>query len=243
MICEKPMAVSVAEAEQMVAACDEAGVKLAIGYRLHFNPFHQQIMELGKNRMYGNIDLVDAKFSVDFKYVTPGQNNWRVKEALSGGGSLMDVGVYCVQASRYSTAEEPVAVTAQFAPVVDKKLFNGVENGISFQLEFPSGAYARCYSGYHGYIDELIVMADNANYEVSQAFAYGPQSGSISGQAMDFQNTHHQRTQMEALGPLFLSDDPLPDHVSGVEGVKDIRVMMAIYESVRNNGERVIIAR
>ena len=92
---------------------------------------------------------------MNFKYVTPGQNSWRTSKALAGGGSLMDVGVYCVQAAHYSTGEEPIAVTAQIAPITDKKLFYEVENGISFQLEFPSGAYARCYSRYYGYIENL----------------------------------------------------------------------------------------
>ncbi len=233
VICEKPMAVSVKEAEDMIAACDRAGVKLAIGYRLHFNPYHQKIIEWSQQKTFGNIGYVDGVFSIN---VGPA-GQWRLDKKLAGGGSLMDVGIYCVQAARYATQEEPLSVTAQFGPITDREKFKEVENGISWQLKFPSGAYSTGYSAYQNYIDTLTVGTEQKTFSLSPAYSYGPLKSSVFGgdnSGFSFPFKHHQQTQMEAMGPLFLSKDPLPDHISGLEGLKDMKILMAIYKAARN---------
>lgn len=239
VICEKPMAVSVQEAEQMIKACDEAGVKLAIGYRLHFNLFHKQIIEWGKNQTHGKIGYVNATFTINVG--SPDQ--WRLKKALAGGGSLMDVGIYCVQAARYATGEEPVSVKAQFGPISDPLKFKEVEDGISWQMKFNSGAYMTGYSGYKNYIDELYIGAEKNSYKIEPAFSYGPLAGEVKGEQggkMDFPYLHHQYMQMEGMGPLFLSKEPMPNHISGIEGLKDMKILMAIYEAA-NSGKEVVL--
>lgn len=235
VIVEKPMAVSVDEARRMVRACEDAGVKLAVGYRLHFNHHHRQVMQWGRERTHGRVRYINAVFTINVG--EPGQ--WRLRRALSGGGSLMDVGIYCVQAARYATGEEPVAVTAQFAPVSDAAKFAEVEDGISWQMTFPGGAYMTGYSGYHTYVDQLYVAAEDKSYKIEPAFSYGPLQGEIReqpGGRMDFPHEHHQRAQMEALGALFIDPRPLPAHISGAEGLQDVRILMAIYEAARTGG-------
>ncbi len=233
VICEKPMATSVAEAEQMIAACSAAGVKLAIGYRLHFNPYHQQIMQWGREKAFGKIGFVNATFTINVG--EPGQ--WRLDKALSGGGPMMDVGIYCVQAARYATGEEPTVVTAQLGPVTDQKKFDQVEESISWQMTFPSGAYMTGLAAFKHYVDELRIGAADGSYELGPAFSYGPLSGGVRGKPegkLDLPNHHHQQQQMEGMGPLFLSPDPLPNHISGEEGLKDVKILMAIYEAARS---------
>lgn len=239
VICEKPMAVSVREAEQMIEACDKAGVKLAIGYRLHFNGYHQQIMEWGANQAFGKFGYINANFSIN---VGPA-GQWRLDRKLAGGGSLMDVGVYCIQAARYATGEEPVSVTAQFGPVTDPK-FKEVEDGISWQLRFPSGCFMSGYSGYQGYVDELAIAAERKTIRMAPAYSYGPLKGELFGDRenkFEFPYRHHQHAQMEAMGPLFQSTEPMPDHISGLEGLKDMKIMIAIYEAAKT-GKEVRIA-
>jgi len=235
VICEKPMAVSVKEAEQMIKACDDAGVKLAIGYRLHFNPHHKKVIQWGREKTYGPVQFVNANFG--FKIGNPDQ--WRLKKALSGGGSLMDLGIYCVQAARYATNEEPISIKAEFAPVTDPVKFKEVEEGISWQMNFPSGAYMTGFCGYRNYIDELYVGTPEKSYKIEPAFAYGPLSGKFLGasEAMDIPHMHHQFMQMEGMGPLFQNHQPMPDHISGVEGLKDMKILMAIYEAARTAKE------
>ena len=234
VICEKPMAVSVAEAEQMIKACDAAGVKLAIGYRLHFNAHHQQVMEWARKKTFGPVQTVNANFGFNIGRA----DQWRLKKALAGGGPLMDVGIYCVQAARYATGEEPISIKAQFAPVTNPEKFNEVEEGISWQMIFPSGAYMTGSCGYKSYIDELYVGTSEKSYKIEPAFAYGPLSGRfLGGEQINFPHVHHQHAQMEAMGPLFQNAQAIPDHVSGIEGLKDMKILMAIYEAARTGKE------
>ena len=124
VIVEKPMATSVSDCQQMIEACKKAGVQLAIGYRLHTEPYHLEIKRLGQEKVFGQVRLIEA--SLGYKSGDPSE--WRLKKAFSGGGPLMDIGIYCVQSSRYTLGEEPAYVTAQFGPVTDKKLFQKWKN-------------------------------------------------------------------------------------------------------------------
>lgn len=239
VIVEKPMATSVSEAQQMIAACQKAGVKLAVGYRLHFNQMHQQIMAFARNRTFGKVQTINAMFSINVG--EPGQ--WRLKKALSGGGCLMDVGIYCVQAARYATGEEPIAVTAQFGPVTDPAKFNEVEEGMTWQMKFPSGAYMTGLTGYKNYLDQLYIGAEQKSYKLEPAFSYGPLYGEVrqsQERSLQFPHQHHQRMQMEGLGALILQPGPMPDHISGVEGLKDMRIVTALYEAA-NSGKQVLL--
>ena len=103
VIVEKPMAVSVAECEEMIAACKTAGVQLAIGYRLHYEPYHQELMRLGRQKVFGQVRFIDVSLGYRLDGIPP--TDWHLKRALSGGGPLMNLGVYCVQSSRYVLAK------------------------------------------------------------------------------------------------------------------------------------------
>src|SRR5688572_5866660 len=106
VIVEKPMAITVSDCREMIAACKTAGVQLAVGYRLHYEPYHIELKRLGQQKVFGQVRLVEA--SLGYKGSHPSE--WRLKRALSGGGPLMNLGVYCVQSNRYVLGEEPIAV-------------------------------------------------------------------------------------------------------------------------------------
>ncbi len=110
VICEKPMALNAAEGQTMIDACKANGVMLSIGYRLHFDLNTIEIMKLAKEQPYGPVKYVqsEAAFAMG--------NNldaWRLNRDLAGGGAIMDMGIYCIQAARYATGEEPIAIRAQ----------------------------------------------------------------------------------------------------------------------------------
>lgn len=237
VIVEKPIATCIEEAEQMIAACDAAKVKLAIGYRLRFNSLHQEISR-GGPLVKGKVNFINAIFSIDVG--EPEQ--WRLKKSLAGGGALIDVGIYCIQAARYLTGQEPVSVTAQFGPCTDAEKFREVEEHISWQMRFANDIYVTGYAGYSGYLDELCIRTSEHLIKLEPAFSYGPLAGSVrNGEEHAIRHTHeHQQwKQMEELGKLFLDPAPLPDFISGSEGLRDLKIISAIYDAA-NSGQEVI---
>lgn len=237
VIVEKPIATSIDDAQRMVAACHSAGVKLAVGYRLRFNQLHRTVAEWGSQQTKGKLHYLNAIFSID----VGAPNQWRLQKALSGGGALMDVGIYCVQAARYTTGTEPISVTAQFGPITDTQKFCEVEEHISWQMRFPNDVYMTGYAGFNRYIDEFCISTAEDFYKLEPAFSYGPLQGLLRGEPTSTLATtpheHHQWKQMEELGRLFISADPLPEWISGEEGLQDLKILMAIYEAANSRKE------
>ena len=137
VICEKPMSMNVKEAKEMIAACKANNVSLSIGYRLHYEPFTQEVMRLAKDKDFGKVKFVDGKFA----WRNRDLKAWRMNFPLSGGGAFMDVGIYCINASRYATGEDPISVTAQ-AIKTEPEIYRDIEETYQWQLTFPSGAVA-----------------------------------------------------------------------------------------------------
>jgi predicted dehydrogenase len=247
VITEKPMAVSVKDCEEMIKACNDANVQLAIGYRLHYEPYHLELKRLGQDKVFGQVRFIEA--SLGYKtYDTTSKvkvdkndrNEWRLTKALSGGGPLMDLGIYCIQSARYVLGEEPIAVTAQFGTVNDKDRFSETEESISWQMEFPSGAVANCNTSCGYYIDRFYATADNGNFEMSPALSYGPFVGKTSEKELKFPVINQQKTQLDEICKVLVENKKLPNHITGEEGIKDIRIINAIYKSAET-GKKVEI--
>ena len=143
VLCEKPMSTTVKEAEDMIAACKAANVKLMIAYRLHYEPTHLKAVKLIKDGALGRVETINGAFGFD---AAPGA--WRLNKALAGGGSLFDVGIYVLNASRYLTGEEPAGFTAVTSTVDQDGRFVTMEENISWTTKFPSGALATGSSTY-----------------------------------------------------------------------------------------------
>lgn len=234
VLVEKPMALNAADCEEMMAACKTNGVQLAMGYRLHFEPYNKEMMRLGQQKVFGPVRVVEASLG----YFAGQAGEWRLNKQLAGGGPLMNLGVYCVQAGRYITGEEPTAVTAQFGPVLRKALFAEVEESITWQMEFGSGAICACTSTYAAGIDRLFAGAEKGFFELSPAISYGPFKGRTREAEMNFPEINQQAAQMDAISKVLLDNQPMPEHISGVEGWKDMKVIDAIYEAART-GKKV----
>lgn len=236
VICEKPMEISVERCQQMIEACETAGVKLQIGYRLQYDPFHQELMRLGRDQVYGKVKVIHSAFS--FYGINSG--NWRFTDPkLSGGGPLMDVGIYCIQGARYTTGEEPLAITAQSYKSVADKL-PGMEETICWQMEFPGGAIANCTSSYVARDNHIRISAEEGVFGLEPAFAYGKLAGYVNDQSMGEHTHHQQAAQMDAFALNIKQDTPVV--ASGEEGTRDMKYIEAIYEAART-GERVVLAK
>ena len=231
VIVEKPMATSVKDCEEMISACQKAGVQLAMGYRLHFEPYHLEIKRLGQQKVFGQVRLIEASLGYQSGNADPSE--WRMKKALSGGGPLMNLGLYCLQSCRYVLGEEPVSVTAQFGPVSNKKLFSEVEESISWQLVFPGGAVCTSTSSYNCNIDRFFASADNGFFELSPALSYGPFKGRTSQGELNFPVINQQTAQVDAIGKIILENKQLPSHITGEEGLQDMKIIEAIYQAAQ----------
>ena len=151
VICEKPMANTVAECDAIIAACKKAGVRLSVGYRVHFDPFHEELRRLARTKEFGPFMKMNAKFA--FRMDTP---QWRAQKKLAGGGPLMDLGVYLIQESIMGANEAaPVAVRARELPKQRPDFFRDVEESIEFTLEFPGGERSDCYTSYNDSYDQF----------------------------------------------------------------------------------------
>lgn len=234
VICEKPMALTVADCQKMIDACNKNGVKLSIGYRLHFEPHHRKIMDLAQEKPFGEIKFMQSEFG--FQIGDPGQ--WRLRKAMAGGGAVMDVGIYCIQAACYALGQDPIAVTAREYKT-DFEKFKEVDETVVWQLEFPGGAIASSATSYATQMSRLFVSAGRATYELRSAYFYGGISGSIYGQAMSFPQVNQQAKQMDAFA-LNIKNDTA-SIVSGDMGLRDMKIIEALYKSIAGGGQRVEI--
>lgn len=237
VIVEKPMAITAADCREMIDACKKAGVQLAVGYRLHYEPYNLEMKRLGQEKVFGKVRLIEASLG----YKTGDPNEWRLKKALAGGGPLMNVGIYCLQSSRYVTGEEPISVTAQFGPVTDNVLFAEVEASITWQLQFPGGALSNCTSTYNCGIDRFFASAEEGTFELSPGISYGPFKGKTSKGELNFPQINQQAAQCDGIAKILLDNKTLPDHISGEEGYKDVRIMQAIYEAAQTGKKIALI--
>jgi predicted dehydrogenase len=234
VITEKPMAISVQQCQAMIDACKKAGVKLSVGYRLHFEPFNREAMRIGQQKIFGKVKLVES--SDGFKIGDPTQ--WRLRKSLAGGGAMMDVGVYAIQAARYSTGEEPIFVTAQEFKT-DPVKFKEVDETIFWQMEFPGGAVSNSATTYASSTERLFISAENGWVELRPAYGYGPLAGRTSQGELNIPQTNHQALQMEDFARCILENKE--SSVSGEEGLKDMKVVEAIYRAIATRKREKIV--
>jgi predicted dehydrogenase len=232
-LSEKPMANTPADCQAMIDAARKANRKLMVAYRCRYEPFNQSMIAMSRSREFGPIKVVVADHG--FNIGDPTQ--WRLKRELAGGGSLMDIGIYSLQAARYITGEEPTEINAVMYNTPGDVRFKEVEETINFQLRFPSGALANCTSSY-GYAGQnrYRVIASNGWFELEPATSYTGQRMRIRrGDAIeekDLQPRDHFAAEMDHMSQCIMNNsDPL---TPGEEGLRDIKIMMAIYEAARS---------
>ena len=229
VFCEKPMAVTSADCREMIEACRENGVKLAIGYRMQHEPHTQEIMRIGKEKSIGPIRMIAA--GTGWRWDNPG-DHWKNKKVY-GGGAMMDMGVYALQAARYAMGEEPVAVSAQ-QYTRRPEVFSEVDEFTSFQLQFPSGALANLHTSLGVEMNYLQVNADSGWYRLEPFQSYSGIQGVSSQGPISFETGNQQAKQMDDDCLAILNDEPLS--VPGEEGLRDIQIVEAIRQSVAEGG-------
>jgi predicted dehydrogenase len=231
VICEKPMAVTVKQCEEMISACEKANRLLSIGYRLHFEPHNLTMTRLGNDKVFGKIKGITAK---DGQEIEP--NVWRLDRERAGGGPLMDVGIYCVQGAIYTMGKNPIAVTAKEGPKTDLDKFKEVEQSLTWQMEFPDGVIASCETSYAQDMNLLRADLERGWYELSPAYAYEGIKGKTNQGSLDLPQVNQQALQMDDFAQCVLQNKK--SKVPGEMGLRDVKILQAIYEAART-GKRV----
>ncbi|MEM7370259.1 MAG: Gfo/Idh/MocA family oxidoreductase [Bacteroidota bacterium] len=227
VMCEKPFDISVKKCEEAVKACKKAGKLLQIGYRCQYDPYHQELMRLGQKKVMGDVKLIRTGHS----FYGVHNDNWRFTDAsLSGGGPLMDVGIYCIQGCRYTLGQNPIAVEARTYKTFKDKM-PGMEETIMWHMEFEGGAVANCTSSYVSRENFIHVSAENGNFGLEPCYGYDGAQGSARKHQLNFSTRNQQAAQMDAFARNILDDTPVI--ASGEDGLIDMQIVEAIYESAK----------
>ncbi|MEJ2146550.1 MAG: Gfo/Idh/MocA family oxidoreductase [Acidobacteriota bacterium] len=231
VLCEKPMSTSVAAAEAMIEACKKANVKLMIAYRCQYEPTNLKAVQLIRDGALGQVQAIESTFGFD---IGPGQ--WRLEKKMAGGGPLMDVGIYSLNACRYLTGEEPEEIRA-FASTIDRDgRFEEVEENVSWTMKFPSGIVAACNTTYGGAMEGMFRVHGSKGWlEAAPAFNYQGLHlrGEFSGTHLDEPNPARDPSQFQAEAEHF-SDcirNGVQPKTPGEEGLRDMRYIAQIYRS------------
>lgn len=230
VICEKPMAINAKQAQEMIDACKEANVKLLVGYRMHFEPHTLEIIRMRNEGDFGKVLFFQGLTG----FMIGDPNQWRLNKKLSGGGSMMDIGIYSVNGARYMVGEDPIWVTAEETKNDPVKFKEGVDETIQFQLGFPGGAVASCLSTYSmNNLDRFFLDGTNGFAELQPATNYGPIAGRTNKGELIAPVVTHQTVQMEEMADIILHGKKPIVAVDGEEALKDLKIIDAIYKAVK----------
>jgi predicted dehydrogenase len=244
VLCEKPMATSSGEAERMIAACKAANVKLMIAYRQQYEPHNIALRKLVTEGTLGSLRAFVSSNSQQAGDPT----QWRLKKSLAGGGCLPDVGLYCLNAARFLSGSEPVSVSATVYQPKDDPRFGEVEATCSFTLTFPGGYIATCTTSYDVHKSQFLRLeGNNAWAEMSPAYAYHGNKLTLSrlekGEEIQITPQIEEKDQFALEMDHFCEcvlENKTP-HTPGEEGLRDHRIMEAIYASA-HSGKAVSVS-
>ena len=237
VICEKPMALNAREGQEMIDACEKANVKLLVGYRMHFENKTLEVIRMRNAGEFGKIKFFQGLCG--FRIGDPGQ--WRLNKQLSGGGSMMDIGIYAVNGARYMVGEDPVWITAQETKTDPVKFKEGVDETIQFQMGFPGGAMASCLSTYAmNNLDRFFLDGESGFAEMQPSTNYGPIKGRTHKGELTQPHVTHQTIQMDEMAGIILENKPSILPVDGKEALKDLKIIDAVYLAVKS-GKKVAL--
>jgi len=227
--CEKPMAISEKECASMIQACNKNKRSLAIGYRLQHEPNTQEYRRIIKQKLLGNVMRVDCAAG----YNDNRTDHWKQKREM-GGGVLYDMGVYSIQGARLGTGLEPIRIVSATTSTTRPEVYkNGLDETVVAQLEFPRGIIANIKTSFGENINFLNIQCDKGVIKMSPYSGYGGIRGSspLGEISHAYQVPWQQTKQMDDDALSILQSKPML--VPGEEGMRDIRIVEAIYKSAK----------
>jgi predicted dehydrogenase len=238
VLCEKPMAPTSDDCRRMIDACARANRRLMIGYRVHWEPHNLEAIRLMRKGEIGQPLQIVGQHGTPADPSTP-HGEWRIRRALSGGGSLWDVGIYSLNGARFLSGEEPVEVRASYRrpPGADiGGVVADVESGINWEARFPSGLVAVGTSAYDYTVNHMFVHGEKGSIALSPATSYQGNEIRIKTSAGE-EKPKVGEADEQFLGmldefALAVRENREP-RTSGREGLRDVQIMELIYEAAR----------
>lgn len=237
VLCEKPMANSSADAQAMIDACAQAKVRLMIAYRCRYQPHHLEVIRRAQSGDLGPIKMIEAINAQN----QGDPEQWRLRKALAGGGALPDVGIYCLNAARAVTGEEPVEIEAQLWSTPNDPRFREVEESVTWLMRFPSGALANLSTSYGLHrASRMAVHLDRGSLVLDNAFPYQGQRLRLikaedkveTDNMIQIAPKDHFATEMDHMADCVLHNQA--PRTPGEEGLRDIKLMEAIYRAAES---------
>ncbi|MBD8487231.1 Gfo/Idh/MocA family oxidoreductase [Echinicola sp. CAU 1574] len=231
--CEKPMAKTVKECEQIIEACKKNKVKLSIGYRMQHEPNTRQLREFVKNQKYGELRMLEAVAGFTMRST----GIWRLDKEM-GGGAMYDMGVYPINGVRFLSGMEPISVMA-YESVRRPEMFDEVDETMNYVLEFPNGLMANCATSFGMNMGRLTATCASGKFWLEPFQSYrGIQGGTSDGIQFSDQVKSQQAVQMDDDALAILENKEVM--VPGEEGLRDVMVVEAAFKSAKE-GIRVKI--
>ncbi len=237
VLCEKPLATTLEDAQRLITACRSNGVRLMVAYRKYFDPASRALKKLVAGGKLGRLKLIHSAFTI---LLPSGRRapGWHLDRKLAGGGALMDLGVYCVNTTRWLTGQEPTAAGA-YAWTTDPARFREVEEHLVFRLNFPQGMVMTGSASFGAAKSSFLhVHGEKGWAALDPAFAYDEERrlfGKLGGHWFEkkFKPLDEFALELDAFADCIRRRrDPEP---RGEEGLRDLIVMQAIYRAAREN--------
>lgn len=235
VLCEKPLAASVDQGRRMVEAGRKNSVHLMTAYRKYFDPASVRLKTMIAEGALGRIDVIHTLFT-ELRNFGDNSPAWLFSQPLSGGGPLTDLGVYCLNTSRWLAGEDPISASAiQWGR--DRRRYSEVEEGVSFRLDFASGLVVQGTTSYSAAFSSFIhVHGEKGWVELAPAFAFEEErrmSGKIAGEW--FSKKYNPLDEFALELDYFarcIRDNRIPEP-DGEQGLRDLIIMQAIYRAAR----------
>ncbi|WP_338357398.1 Gfo/Idh/MocA family protein, partial [Yeosuana marina] len=205
-------------------------------YRMQSDPYTNEVKKYVREKTFGSVRHVSSTAA----YISRGNpQQWRLNRALSGGGALMNMGVYAIQTSIYGTGYNPISISAQKFST-RPEYFKNTDETITAQMEFPSGAVANMFTSHNASGNRMRVSCNNGWFELEPAHSYGPISGRTSnGNTIYFPHKSQQALQMDDFAKHILLGTA--NVAPGEMGKRDMIIVEAIYKSIAENGKKQLL--
>jgi glucose-fructose oxidoreductase len=229
--CEKPMAITVKECQDMIDACNKNKKSLAIGYRLHHEPNTQEYRRIMQQKLLGNVKQLDCAAG----YRDNRTDHWKQKKEM-GGGVLYDMGVYAIQGARLGTNMEPLSIVSAQTSTTRPEIYkNGLDETTVATLEFAGGVLANIKTSFGENVNFMNIQCEKGEIKMAPYSGYSGVKGSSPLGEINHPYTTpwQQARQMDDDALAIIQGKPML--VPGEEGLRDIRIVEAIYQSARTN--------